>query len=343
NSPVNTGGEFSSAATLYPDAEDLNRDNTLNETEEYFQYTVDLKPTTAPEMQIGTNFIVDKKVVSVTLANGRTRNETWYQFRIPIGSHNKVVGNIPDFKSIRFIRMFLTDFEDDVVVRFGELQLARNIWRKFQYKVDSTGLYSPTSAVPLNVGAVNIEENDQRSPLPYRTPREIERVQTLSNNGVNLLQNEQAMTLQFCDLPKDDAKSVFQTFANRDLRQFKKLSMYIHAENAEKAALSFGDRDLTAVIRMGNDFVNNYYEIRIPLIPTPLSAGNLNPDSDAYNDTLWNPRNSLNVDLHRLTQIKQDRNLSQVSPVQIFRELQANGHVYSVMGNPNLGEIRGIM
>ncbi len=343
NSPVSGGGEFSSAATLYPDAEDLNRDNTLNETEEYFQYTVDLKPSTAPEMEIGTNFIVDKKVVSVSLANGQTRNETWYQFRIPIGSYNKVVGNIPDFKSIRFIRMFLTDFQDDVVVRFGELQLARNIWRKFQYKVDSTGLYSPTSAVPLNVGAVNIEENDQRLPLPYRTPREIERVQTLSNNGVNLLQNEQAMTLQFCDLPKDDAKSVFQTFANRDLRQFRKLSMYIHAENAEKATIPFGDRDLTAVVRMGNDFVNNYYEIRIPLIPTPLSAGNLNPDTDVYNDTLWNPRNSLDVDLNRLTQIKQNRNLSQASMVEIFRELQANGHTYSVMGNPNLGEIRGIM
>ncbi len=35
---INDGSEYSSAATLYPDAEDLNRDNTLNETEEYFQY-----------------------------------------------------------------------------------------------------------------------------------------------------------------------------------------------------------------------------------------------------------------------------------------------------------------
>ena len=343
NSPINDGGQFSSAATLYPDAEDLNRDNTLNETEEYFQYAIDLKPSTDPSMTIGSNYIVDKKVVAVNLVNGTTRNETWYQFRVPIGSYNHKVGNIPDFKSIRFMRMFLTGFDDSVVVRFGELQLSRNIWRKFQYKVDSTGMYSATSNIPLNVGAVNIEENDKRVPLPYRTPREIERVQTTSNNGVNLLQNEQAMTLQFCNLPKGDAKAVFQTFANRDIRQFRKLSMYIHTENSEKTPLSFGDNDLTAVIRLGTDFVSNYYEIRIPLIPTPLTAGNLNPDSDIYNDTLWNPRNSLDVDLVALTQLKQDRNLSQASLVQIFREMQANGHEYSVMGNPNLGEIRGIL
>ncbi len=342
NSPISNGGEFSSAATLYPDAEDLNRDNTLNETEEYFQYIVDIKPKDAPEMLIGNNFIVDKKEVPINLVNGTTRSETWYQFRIPIGNYERKIGNIPDFKSIRFMRMFLTGFEDSVVMRFGLLQLTRNIWRKFQYKLDSTGLYSPPSTTPFNVEAVNIEENDKRTPLPYRTPREIQRVQTLSNNGVNLLQNEQAMSLVFCNLKKDDGKAVFQTFANRDIRQFKKLSMYIHAEQAQNPANTIRDKDLTAVIRMGTDFVSNYYEVRIPLTLTPLNSGT-NPDTDAYNDTLWNPFNSLDLDLEVLTKIKQARNVSSSSLTQIFRQLQANGQVYSVMGNPNLGEIRGIL
>lgn len=342
NSPISDGSEFSSAATLYPDAEDLNKDNTLNETEEYFQYIVDIKPSQAVEMQKGNNFIVDKKEVNVNLVNGQTRLETWYQFRIPIGDYDKKIGNIPDFKSIRFIRMFMTDFVDSTVLRFGELQLARNMWRKFQYKVDSTGLYSPQSSTSLNVGAVNIEENDKRSPLPYRTPREIERVQTLSNNGVNLLQNEQAMSLQFCELVRNDAKAVTQTFANRDLRQFRKLSMYIHAEESTKTPNLIKDNDLTAVVRLGTDFVSNYYEIRIPLRLTSLFSGG-SPDTDTYNDSLWNPFNSLEVDLDRLTRIKQNRNLSSPDIRQIFRELQANGHVYSVMGNPNLGEVRGIL
>jgi cell surface protein SprA len=343
NSPINSGSEFSTAATLYPDAEDLNRDNTLNETEEYFQYAVDLKPASDPSMTIGSNYIVDKKVVPIDLVNGTTRNETWYQFRIPIGSYNKKVGNIPDFKSIRFMRMYTTEFEDSVVLRFGLLQLTRNIWRKFQYQIDTTGQYTPTTgATTFNVEAVNIEENDKRVPLPYRTPREIQRVQTLSNNGVNLLQNEQAMSLVFCNLKQKDAKGVFQTFANRDLRQFKKLSMYIHAEEAQFPANSFNDGDLTAVIRMGTDFVSNYYEIRIPLTKTPLTVS-LNPDSDTYNDTLWNPHNSLDLDLTALTRLKEKRNLSAASLTDIFRQLQENGQTYSVMGNPNLGEIRGVL
>ena len=344
NSPISGGGEFSMAYTLYPDAEDLNRDNTLNETEEYFEYEVDIRHRTDPQMSIGSNFIVDRKEVTVNLPNSTSRQETWYQFRIPIGQYREKIGNIPDFKSIRFMRMYLTNFDDSVTMRFGTLQLTRNIWRKFTYKVDTSGMYSPASSAPLNVGAVNIEENDQRTPLPYRTPREIERVQTLSNNGVNLLMNEQSMQLQFCDLGYGDAKAVIQTFANRDLRQFRKLQMYLHAERAQKTQPnSIRDKDLTAVIRMGTDFVSNYYEIRIPLILTPFEASILNPNSNEYNDTLWNQRNSLDVDLVTLTKLKQERNLSSTPFNEIYRQVQANGHVYSVMGSPNLGEVKGIL
>ena len=344
NSPINNGSEFSTAATLYPDAEDFNRDNTLNETEEYYQYTVNLKPKTDPSMQIGQNYIVDRKDVVVSLADGTTRTETWYQLRIPVSQYDGKVGNIPDFKSIRFIRMYMTDFEDSAVVRFGELQLSRNIWRKFKYKVDSTGLFTSASNSTFNVGAVNIEENDTRDPLPYRTPADIDRQQTLSNNGVNLLQNEQAMTLQYCNLNQLDAKAVFQTFGNRDLRQYKKLSMYIHSEKAKTFTNPVNDGDLTAVIRIGSDFINNYYEIRIPLYNTPLDAAvKLGADSRAYNDALWDPRNSLDLDLIALTKLKQNRNLSSTPLNQIFRQLQASGQTYSVMGNPNLGEVKGIL
>lgn len=341
NSPIaDNKSQYSSAATLYPDQEDLNRDNTLNETEEYFQYIVDLKPPTDPEMNIGNDYIIDKKVVGVKLVDGTSRNETWYQLRIPIDSYNKKVGNIPDFKSIRFMRMFLTGFQDSVTVRFGTLSLVRNTWRKFQYKLDSSGNYSPTSENDFNVGAVNIEENDKRKPLPYRTPSAIERVQTLSNNGVNLLQNEQSLTLQFCNLAKNDGKAVFQTFVNKDLRQFRKLQMYIHAERNQTTTLN--NNDLTAVIRIGSDFVNNYYEIRIPLKLTPLNTG-LDPNSQAYNDTLWIQSNNLDLDLTALTDIKTQRNLSNSAINVLYSQTEPNGHTYSIMGNPNLAEVGGIL
>src|SRR6185436_10228136 len=93
NSPVaDNNSDFVNAFTQYPDAEELNRDNTLNEVEEYFQYKVDIKPN----MLVGSNFITDKRVVNVSLANGTTRDETWYLFRIPIKDYQQKIGNIPD-------------------------------------------------------------------------------------------------------------------------------------------------------------------------------------------------------------------------------------------------------
>jgi cell surface protein SprA len=236
--------------------------------------------------------------------------------------------------------MFLTGFQDSVTVRFGELALVRNTWRKFAYKIDSTGNYSPEVTTDFNVGAVNIEENDKRSPLPYRTPAAIQRVQTISNNGVNLLQNEQSLSLKFCDLNPNDGKAVFQTYANRDLRQFGKLQMYIHAEKNIQSPIR--SNDLVAVVRIGSDFVSNYYEVKIPLKLTPLNTG-LNPESLAYNDTLWIQSNSLDLDLGILPQIKTLRNLSSTPLNKIFSQLQRNGQTYSIIGNPNLGQVSGIM
>lgn len=343
NSQVNDGSSFTSAYTLYPDAEDVNKDNTMNESETYFQYIVDIKPQFDPSMQIGVNYIVDKKVVPVKLVNGTTRNETWYQFRIPIANYNKKVGAIPDFKSIRFIRMFLTDFTDSIVMRFGELQLTRNTWRNFQGKIDTTGIYTPINTnVNFVIGAVNIEENELQAPLPYRTPSAIERQQFQSSNGVNLFQNEQSMTLKFCGMGKGDARGVFQTFAKLDIRQYGDLNMYMHLENDVKTPNNIKERDLNAIIRIGTDFVSNYYEIKVPLYPTPISANTIDPNSNEYNDTLWPAINNLNVNLSLLPDIKLQRNI-QGSPTVLFSSLQANGQTYSIMGDPNLGEIRGVL
>ena len=343
NSQVNDGSSFTSAATLYPDAEDVNKDNTMNESESYFQYIVDIKPQLDPSMQIGVNYIVDKKVVPVKLVNGTTRNETWYQFRIPISAYNRNVNNIPDFKSIRFIRMFLTDFTDSVVLRFGELKFTRNTWRNFQSKIDSTGIYSPiTTNVDFVVGAVNIEENELRAPLPYRSPLAVQRQQYQSSNGVNLFQNEQSMTLKFCGLGKNDARAVFQTFTKLDIRQYGNLNMYMHLENNVKTPNNIKNKDLNAVIRIGTDFISNYYEITAPLYITPLSANALDPNSAQYNDTLWPAINNLNVDLSVLPNLKLQRNI-QGSPTNLYSILQPNGQTYSIMGEPNLGEIRGVL
>jgi cell surface protein SprA len=330
NSPIaDNSSTTTSAFTLYPDQEDLNRDNTLNELEEYFQYKINLVPG---QFTVGQNFITDVRSFTPAIPNGKP--EQWYLFRVPIEDYEKKVGNIPDFKSIRFIRMFLTGFEDSLVCRFAKFELVRNQWRNFTFNIDTTGNYTTipaNTATEFNVLAVNIEENSKRTPIPYVTPPGIERQQLLSNNNVNLFQNEQSMSLQICNLVKTDARGVFKTF-NLDLRQYGTLSMFVHAEG-RGAIDGLQPGALQAVIRLGNDFVSNYYEIKIPL--TKTDYGTLDPAK------IWPAQNELNLSLQRLIQLKVKRN-NTAQATQYYKETDADGKSYAILGNPNLGEVRGM-
>lgn len=335
NSPVaGSNAQFVNAFTQYPDAEELNRDNTLNESEEYFQYKVDIKPN----MVAGANFITDTRTVQYKPLDGTpTRTETWYLFRIPVKQFETKVGNIPDFKSIRFIRMFVTGFDDSVVMRFGKLELVRNQWRKFQYQIDTTGQYvnlPSSSSTEFNTLAVNLEENDQREPVNYVIPPGIERQQQLSNNNVQLFLNEQSLSLQVCDLQTGQARGVVKTF-NMDMRQYGKLMMFVHAEGRNSDGF-IKDNSLAAIIRIGNDFQGNYYEVKIPLKKTPWNIGR-----DSLK--IWPSVNNLDFDLQELTRLKDRRDKAGILPSQYYRELQANGRSFAIIGNPNLGEVRGIL
>jgi len=332
NSPINDNSQFVNAFTQYPDGEELNRDNTMNEVEEYFQYEVDIRKN----MQVGSNFITDKRVVTVNLANNTSRPETWYLFRIPVSQYNLKVGNIPDLKSIRFIRMFLNGFDDSVVMRFGKLELVRNQWRKFRNELDTTGMYTflPTpDPTTVNVLAVNIEENDQRQPIAYRIPPGIERQQQISNNNVPIFLNEQAISVQLCGLQQNTARGIFKTF-NLDMRQFGKLSMFIHAESVQ-GFQQIADGDINGVIRIGNDFSGNYYEIKIPLkITLPGTTDSLK---------IWPKLNDLDFDLDELTDLKFRRTKAGVQPSKYYKEVRPDGRTYGIIGNPNLGEVRGLL
>lgn len=332
NSPVSNNSQFVNAFTQYPDAEELNRDNTLNEVEEYFQYEVNIQPN----MATGSNFITDTRTVPVNLADGSSRTETWYLFRIPVSEYTTKVGNIPDFKSIRFIRMFMTGFNDSIVMRFGKLELIRNQWRQFKYQIDTSGNYVNLPAndpVEFNTLAVNLEENDQRQPVNYVIPPGIERQQQLSNNNVQLFLNEQSLSVQVCNLPKGQTRGVFKTM-NLDMRQYGKLQMFVHAEGrGQNTAIQ--DNSLTAVIRIGNDFQGNYYEIRIPLKKTEWN------ETDSFR--IWPVANNLDLDLEELSRLKQRRNRQNVSPSDYYSETLPDGRTLAVYGNPNSGEVRGMM
>ncbi len=336
NSPVaTTGGQFSSAATLYPDNEDLNRDNTLNETEAYYEYEIELKPG----MDVGiTPYITDKRVVNVNSADGLRRTENWFLFRIPIKGYTKKVGNIPDFKSIRFARVYLTDFEDSVVLRLARMDLVRNQWRQFIYNIDTTGSYTPINnagGTIFNTLAVNLEDNSSRTPVNYLMPPGVERVQLLSNNGVNLQQNEQAMSLKVNNLLTGDSRGVFKTL-NLNINQYGKLAMYIHAESVI-GQRPLKDKELYAVVRIGQDFLNNYYEIKIPL---KITAPGMYVRGQE--EKIWPTENNLDFSLSSLINLKLKRNNAGASLTKIFRDVLDN-KLISIMGNPNLSQVRGML
>lgn len=327
---------FSPAATMYPDNEDLNGDNTLNESEDYFEYDLSLKPN----MQIGdmNGYIVDKRTFSPKLANDSAATESWYLFRVPVKNYNAKIGSINDFKSIRFIRMYMTGFEDSVTLRFARMNLVRNQWRNFTYYLDTTGGYTSlptTSITSLNVSSVNLEDNSGRQPIPYKMPPGVERIQALANNGVNVLQNEQSMSLKVMNLQKGDARAVIKGM-NLDLRRYGQMNMWIHAESVT-GQRAIADNELNAVIRIGQDYLNNYYEVKIPLRITL-------PSATATPQQIWPTANELNLALQDLVQLKLRRNNSGQSPTKIYRETSSStGQTLSVLGNPNLAQVAGFL
>lgn len=337
NSPVAGSSSVGTAAIMYPDNEDLNGDNTINETEQYFEYQVPLKPG----MTLTDPYIADVRTIRPKLANDSVSSENWYLFRIPIKSFTNKVGNIEDFKSIRFMRMYLTGFDDSVTLRFARFGLVRNTWRPFTYQLDTTGSYHSipeNTSTKLTVLSVNTEDNSGRLPIPYKMPPGVQQMQSMmaaggTNNGSVYIEKEQSMSMQVTSLPQFESRAVFKNL-QVDLRQYGEMSMFLHAESlpGQKPVLN---NELVAVIRMGQDFLNNYYEIRIPLQVT-------RPSATATSLEIWPDLNHLKLALQDLVSMKLRRNSSGHSLSEIYRE-KVGRKTYSVKGNPNLGEVTSLL
>ena len=333
NSPVaDASASVSQAATTLPEAEDINRDNTLNEIEEYYQYRIDM----TPNMQVGSNYIINKQQSDVVLPNGTTARETWYQFKVPIRDFNGKVGAIGDFRSIRFMRMFLTGFEDSVVLRFARLELGRNNWRRYMFSMQAPGVVVPEEDeknMDFAVTSVSLEENGDREPVPYVMPPGLQRQQTQVATNTNVQLNEQALALQVCGLKDGDARAVFKE-VSVDMRQFAGLRMFIHAESQVGKA-PVRDGDVRGIIRIGSDFTNNYYEYQIPLVISQPGV------RDA--EGVWPEANRLDIVLDDLVKAKTERN-EKGSPVFVpYQSKDAKGNTIVVVGNPNLGDAKTIM
>lgn len=342
NSPVDDDNSesYPTAATSLPNIEDINKDNTLSEAENYYQYVVELDPN---HMNIGENYIVDiQEAQNVQLANGESTTCKWYQFRIPIREPQQRIGNINGFQSIRFMRMFLNDFDEPIILRFATLELVYSTWRKYSESLLQPGDYSPSHDDETNfsISTVNIEENGSRNPVPYVLPPGIEREEWYSSGSSSTQLNEQSMEMSISNLSQGDARAIYRN-VKYDLRYYGKMRMFVHAEK-QQAIDRLNDDDLTLFVRLGNDYTNNYYEYEVPLKLTPWGV------SRDQASLIWPDANTVDIDLNKLVDIKTRRNKhirngeTQYSRLETYSEV-INGHIYSVMGSPNLGKVKVIM
>jgi len=169
-------------STTQPDVEDINRDNTMNTIDSYFAYNIDINPATLADED--NEFIRDRKVFNVTLPNGSNRDVTWYQFRIPTNVPLEVFddptveeyerfGGIADFRTIRFVRMFMSDFTQNTVMRFATLDLVRGDWRRYTQSLQNNLDDPADDQTDFSQGVVSIQDNEGSYVRPPGVEREI--------------------------------------------------------------------------------------------------------------------------------------------------------------------------
>lgn len=338
NSPVNTGSKFPESNTTIPDSEDLNKDNTLNESESYFEYKIPIEH----DGQMG---LVPNKYIVET--RDGAQNRKWYRFKIPREEYERAVGGISDFRSIRFIRMYATGFENEKKFRFATFDLVRNQWRKYDRIFG--GIIDPnpgSQCSSFDVSRVGIEENRQKLPFNYVLPLGLVRE---NNTGVyNIQENEQSLALRVNQMCVGERRAVYKNL-NMDLRLFDRMRMYIHAEEPANKPVPSGD--ISLFVRMGSDFEQNYYEMEVPLEFSKDQS--LDPELDAYKLEVWKLFNNLDVNLNDFIQLKTARDNANAPRNVPYSKLvnKPNGpngqplgtNKISVVGSPNFGYVKGMM
>ncbi len=335
-SPEDAADPLYQSSRSVPDVEDINQDNTLNEYERYFQYRVSIRPE---DLEVGRNYITDKRVTVVPTRDGNNQEVEWYQFKIPLSEYERVVGSINDFSTIRFVRMFLTGFKKTTHLRFATLELVRGEWRPYDFNLNSRG--DAPAQGQLDISVVNIEENSTREPVNYVLPPGVTRISDPGQTQITQL-NEQSMSLKLTGLTAGDARGVYRN-TQLDLRNYRRMQMWVHAEAFINNTTGLRSGDLSVFVRLGSDVKNNFYEYEVPLELTPPDVYN-----DARRDEVWPRNNYLNFDLQTLVDLKKERNRAKRAEEEgvgygilyTGRDPANERNRVAVMGNPSLSDVR---
>ncbi|MDO7847858.1 cell surface protein SprA [Hymenobacter sp. M29] len=344
NSPENS--QLSS--TAYPDKEDLNRDNVVQDVERYYEYRIRLGAQPG-DLDVGSNYIIDKVTNTV---NGD--QVTWYQFRIPIrdgftairGNNNQAFG----FKSIRFLRMYMTNWTEPVVLRMVQPQFVANQWRRFNYRIVDSGqggnlpTNQLTDADAFSISTVSVEENGLAvavgtNKIPYVSPPGILRDKEYGSSSTSRLQNEQSLRLSVTNLRDGYAKAAYKNLTINMLR-YKRLRMFLHGDTEDRTTLS---GDTRAFLRIGTDYTQNYYEYSLPLQLTDINQVTGSEENKA--NQVWPEANRIDVSFQDFIDAKAKRNQAiPQRPLNVpYTVTLPNGATITVVGNPDFSAVQGVM
>ncbi|OON66773.1 cell surface protein SprA [Hymenobacter sp. CRA2] len=328
------------SATALPDKEDLNRDNVINDTERYYEYRIPLKPGAGSDgLKPGQNFIVDQVTNRI---QGTNDDVTWYLFRIPIRQYTGIQGAQTEFgfKSIRFLRMYLTGWEEPTVLRFVQMQFVANQWRRYLGVITEPNsgqtVNVPNDADAFAISTVGIEENGpsngQGGTIPYVTPPGIQRDREYGSTSTIRQQNEQSLRLCVEGLKEGYAKAAYKN-VTLDLLRYKRLKLFLHAES--ETAANIQDGQVKGFVRFGTDYTQNYYQYTLPLTLTRTVSTDPN--------NIWPEANRIDVALQDFVDAKADRARAGFSLLVPYSKTLPNGATITVLGNPDLSALQGLM
>ena len=332
------------ASTTVPDAEDIDKDYNSDTAENFNTYTLDL---TKSKLKVGENYIVDEKQTDVVFENGQSSTTKWYLVRIPLNQPSTITGATDpssNLNNARFIRMMMRGFKNTSTLRFASLDLVRTEWRIYPKNIHPLQTPNIEGSVDVNtnnvqLGSVDFESNANSQPQ-YVLPPGIVRTELQAQGGTQS-QNEASMYMKLENLsvrnPENSARGVFKNM-QLDMRRYKKLKIFVSAQDLDNVSNANYDPDMKYFIRFGNDLSENYYEYEISLKYTPKTATSVLD--------IWPTENTIDLDLSWFTSAKNQRdnaNFSLLNRFEAFETGDLLNKKVTVKGRPSLGNITTIM
>ena len=220
----------------YPDSEDLDGDNFLDLSNNFFRF--------------GFEFNNDQDELKY-VAGGQTNPNGWRLYRIPLTDTLQIVG-FPNWTQIEYARIWMTGFTSEAAVTIATMELVGNDWR------ETTPTDSGGDRDYISVAVVNTHEN----PGYYSPPGVLGEVDPITD----VRSKEQSLSLLVNGLPPENTVWVTRTlYQTLSLIEYKKLKLFVHGGGHQM--MTFPDDQIEFLFKFGADTANNYYQYIETLYP----------------------------------------------------------------------------